>query len=250
MRVASFNVENLFDRARALTLPREKASEVLQQHARINDLFGLPVYTDADKVEMKELLKKLGISKTDDGGKIALLRQIRGRLVRRPSSGGVEIVAAGRASWVGWVELKTEPVNERAMDHTAMVMRDVAADVLGVIEAENRLVLDKFSSQLLRKVGSTPYEHVMVIDGNDDRGIDVGILTRGGYPIEEIRSHVDDTDAKGEIFSRDCAEFLIATPAGGSDHGARKPLQEQGLRRAKAIERAAAASSDPRGRDL
>src|SRR4051812_41398856 len=81
VRIASFNVENLFDRARALTLPREKASEVLQQHARINDLFALPVYTDADKVEMKALLKKLGISKTDDGGKIALLRQIRGRLV-------------------------------------------------------------------------------------------------------------------------------------------------------------------------
>jgi endonuclease/exonuclease/phosphatase family metal-dependent hydrolase len=214
VRIASFNVENLFDRARALTLPRAKASEILQQHARINELFAQPVYTDADKAEIKDLLKKLGLSKKDDGGKIALLRQVRGRLLRRPKSGGVEIVASGRASWVGWVELKTETVNERAMVHTAMVMRDVAADVLGVIEAENRIVLDKFSAQLLKKVGSTPYEHVMVIDGNDDRGIDVGILTRAGYPIEEIRSHVDDIDAKGEIFSRDCAEFLLGTPTG------------------------------------
>ena len=76
-------------------------------------------------------------------------------MLRRPKSGGLEIVATGRTSWIGWVELKTEPVNELAMEHTAMVMRDVAADVLGVIEAENRIVLDKFSAQLLKKVGST-----------------------------------------------------------------------------------------------
>ena len=177
MRIASFNVENLFDRARALTLPREEASEILERHARINALLGEPVYSDAVKAEIKDVLKKLGLGKKDDGGKVALLRQVRGRLLRRPKSGGLEIVASGRAGWIGWVELKTEPVNELAMEHTAMVMRDVAADVLGVIEAENRIVLDKFSAQLLKKVGSTPYEHVMVIDGNDDRGIDVGILT-------------------------------------------------------------------------
>jgi hypothetical protein len=72
------------------------------------------------------------------------------------------------------VELKTEPVNELAMEHTAMVMRDVNAQVLGVVEAESRIALDKFSEQMLEKVGGTPYAHVMVIDGNDDRGIDVG----------------------------------------------------------------------------
>lgn len=187
---------------------------MLERHARINTLFDKPVYTDEDKAEIKELLKELGLGKKDDGGTVALLRQIRGRLLRRPKSGGLEIIASGRTSWVGWVELKTAPVNELAMQHTAMVMRDVAADVLGVIEAENRIVLDKFSAQLLKKVGGSAYEHVMVIDGNDDRGIDVGVLTRAGYPIEEIRSHVYDTDAEGEIFSRDCAEYVIATPTG------------------------------------
>ena len=126
----------------------------------------------------------------------------------------MEIVASGRASWIGWVELKTEPVHELAMEHTAMVIRDVAADVLGVVEAENRIVLDKFSAQLLKKVGGDPYPHVMVIDGNDDRGIDVGVMTRVGFEIVSIRSHVDDTDAKGEVFSRDCPEFFVTTPTG------------------------------------
>ena len=56
----------------------------------------------------------------------------------------------------------------------------------------------------------------MLIDGNDDRGIDVGVMTRGDFPITQIRSHVDDTDAHGEVFSRDCLEVTVATPGAPS----------------------------------
>ena len=88
------------------------------------------------------------------------------------------------------MELKTEPVNELGMEHTAMVMRDVNADVMGVVESEARIALDKFSAQLLEKVNGVPYQHVMVIDGNDDRGSDVGVMTRAGYEITSICSHL------------------------------------------------------------
>jgi endonuclease/exonuclease/phosphatase family metal-dependent hydrolase len=95
-----------------------------------------------------------------------------------------------------------------------MVIRDVNADVLGVVEAENRIVLDKFSAQLLKEVGGVPYEFVMLIDGNDDRGIDVGIMARAGFELESIRSHIDDRDALGIVFSRDCPEYRVTTPTG------------------------------------
>jgi len=45
-----------------------------------------------------------------------------------------------------------------------------------------------FTSYMRAAVGGTPYPHVMVIDGNDDRGIDVGILAKKGYGIVDIRS--------------------------------------------------------------
>jgi hypothetical protein len=105
-------------------------------------------------------------------------------------------------------------LNELAMEHTAMVMRDVNADLIGVVEAETRIALDKFSTQLLEKVNGIPYAHVMVIDGNDDRGIDVGVMTRAGYEITSISSHVDDEDEVGIVFSRDCPEYAITTPTG------------------------------------
>lgn len=53
----------------------------------------------------------------------------------------------------------------------------------------------------------------MVIDGNDDRGIDVGIASR--FPIVQMRSHVDDPGPTGTpVFSRDCPEFDIELPGG------------------------------------
>ena len=54
----------------------------------------------------------------------------------------------------------------------------------------------------------------MLIDGNDDRGIDVAVLTKRGWPLGTIRTHVDDTDAAGVIFSRDCPEYEVRTPGG------------------------------------
>lgn len=68
----------------------------------------------------------------------------------------------------------------------------------------------------MNKVDGTPYEFVMVIDGNDDRGIDVGVMARAGYEIVGIRSHVDDADLEGRVFSRDCPEYTITTPTGAT----------------------------------
>src|SRR5512133_73979 len=215
MRIASFNVENLFERAKAFNMQDKNAARiVLEQYARLNDLFNEPVYSQAAKAEMVDLLGKLGLAERDDGGQFALLRQNRGRLLRRPLAGGTEIIASGRSDWIGWVELTNEPVNELAMQHTAMVIRDVAGDLQAVVEADNRVALKKFSGIALQAIGGQPYEHVMLIDGNDDRGIDVALMTRSGYEIVGIASHVDATGAPGAIFSRDCPEYIVATPAG------------------------------------
>ncbi len=219
MRIASFNVESLFDRAKALSLPTwADGRKILEAYAKTNALLNEPVYTPAIKTELVDLLLALGLKKEDQPkGGFALLRQNRGHLLKRTKVGGdtkLQIVADGRADWIGWVELAKEPTDELATEHTAMVMRDVDADVLGVVEADNRTALELFSELLLKKVGGKPYQHVMLIDGNDDRGIDVGILTREGYDILSITSHVDDTLHGKRIFSRDCPVYVIQTKKG------------------------------------
>ena len=53
----------------------------------------------------------------------------------------------------------------------------------------------------------------MVIDGNDDRGIDVGIMARPPWQITEF-ARMWTTDDRGIVFSRDCPEFSLRTESG------------------------------------
>ena len=127
----------------------------------------------------------------------------------------MEIVANGRADWVGWVELKTEPNNAVAVMNSGRVIKEVGADILAVIEAEDRVALKQFSEQVLKKLGGDPYDEIMLIDGNDERGIDVGLMVTNGYSVGLMRSHIADMMPNGErVYSRDCPEYQVITPRG------------------------------------
>jgi len=56
----------------------------------------------------------------------------------------------------------------------------------------------------------------MLIDGNDTRGIDTGIMTTTAVEIIVMRRNVDEPDpATGdELFCRDCAEYNCRLPSG------------------------------------
>lgn len=212
IRIASLNVENLFERPRAMSgQMHEEGNPVLDAHARINELFQAASYTDAVKKQILGLLEDLGLLRSDEA-RYAVLRQVRGRLVRRPAAPRpVEVVAGGRGDWIGWVDLVKDRVDELAMTHTARVIADVGADVQAVVEAESRTALKLFSDAGVRdRHGHPVYPHVMVIDGNDTRGIDVGLMTKQPYPIVDVVSHVDDLDPSGRpIFSRDCPQYTV-----------------------------------------
>jgi endonuclease/exonuclease/phosphatase family metal-dependent hydrolase len=95
------------------------------------------------------------------------------------------------------------------------VIHELNADVQGVVEAESRHALRDFSRVMLRRVGGQPYEHSMVIQGNDNRGINVGLMTKTGFMFETMRTHIFDTARPNQpVFSRDCPEYLIRTPGG------------------------------------
>jgi endonuclease/exonuclease/phosphatase family metal-dependent hydrolase len=205
MRIASYNVENLFNRAKALDQRTWAAGRpVLEAFARAGELLEEPVYTDDVRREILRELGRLGL-RGGDLAKFARLRQNRGRLLRRARDGRVEVVAGGRADWIGWVELTTDRCDEQALFNTARVILDVRADVLGVVEAESRHALKRFTDGGLRGL----YRHILVMDGNDERGIDVGVMSTAGFPVTGQRSHVDDVDERGRVFSRDCPEYHV-----------------------------------------
>ena len=96
----------------------------------------------------------------------AILRRIRGRLLLRPQNdpdgSQVTVVASGRGAWTGWVDLIKDRIEERAISNTARVIREVGADIVGVIEAEDRLTLARFTDSLLltgRRATAVPACH-------------------------------------------------------------------------------------------
>lgn len=236
MRIASYNVENMFERPKVFARDKDwteeavrtsarvdssdRFNDVIGLHAELNQLFAKDVYSSGDKGRMAEIIGALGL-RSSDNVSLVTLRVLRGRLLRRPTdkTKPVQIVASGRADWVGWLDLNPEPVSELATDHMAMVIRDSGADIVGVVEADNRVALDLFAQSFLKRVGCRPYEQVMLFDGNDPRGIDVGLLVRdrASYSVTYFRTHIfePDPDGSGRLFSRDCAEYHITEEASG-----------------------------------
>ncbi|HKX70821.1 MAG TPA: endonuclease/exonuclease/phosphatase family protein [Acidimicrobiales bacterium] len=228
VRLASFNVENLFDRAKALATPTwAEGRPALAAFERFNVLAAGATYSDADKAEMLSALETLEILKRSAAGNLrfnthpfdawALLRENRGDFLRQPRTGSAEVVALGRGDWIGWVELISEPVDETAIRMTARVIDELGADILGVVEAEDRPSLVRFNEALL----GDRYGHVTLVDGNDARGIDVGIFCDADIEVVSIRSHVDTPDPASTtgrpLFSRDCPIYQLRLPGGGDD---------------------------------
>jgi endonuclease/exonuclease/phosphatase family metal-dependent hydrolase len=93
---------------------------------------------------------------------------------------------------------------------TGQVIDAVNADIICLQEVENRDTLKAFKSQFMKK--GKEYKYTMLIDGNDQRRIDVAILSK--YRIFDVESfsHLYDQASKTLIFSRDCLKARIEIP--------------------------------------
>ncbi|EJN31872.1 metal-dependent hydrolase [Pseudomonas sp. GM78] len=213
IRIASFNLENLFTRPSAMVVDDPKGQQAIDDHALANAIIAKLVYSDEDKKTLLDLDRRYHFSALNPPSKALLtLNKVRGQLFRRSNNGVVSVVANGRGDWTGWFELRREDVSWQAVMNTGRVIEAVNPDILICVEVENRPTLQRFNEQVLGATFGRGFPHVMVIDGNDARGIDVGLLSR--YPIIGIRSHVDDEFEGKRIFSRDCPEYVLQLPSG------------------------------------
>ena len=214
LRIATFNVENLFSRPIAMDYEdNAKGQPYLDAYRELNTLFSKPTYSDADKQRILELMKEHKLTATRPNNKHLEFRKIRGQLLKKQNN-KFTVVAEGRGDWVGWIDLKRKEVNDRAVVNTARVIAAVDADIIALCEIEDRPGLVKFHDNVLRpifdKTNRKGYPYALLIDGNDGRGIDVGILSR--HPISDISTHVFDLPGSPPIFARDCCEFFVDVP--------------------------------------
>jgi endonuclease/exonuclease/phosphatase family metal-dependent hydrolase len=90
-----------------------------------------------------------------------------------------------------------------------IVLNEMDADVLVLTEVENKAVLDDLNNTEL----GGKYSASSLIEGNDYRGVDIGVLSK--YPIDSVVSHKDEpfplngTQGPNYYFARDCVEVHI-----------------------------------------
>ena len=106
------------------------------------------------------------------------------------------------------VRQKDQAETQAVADRIAQAMD---ADVLAVQEVEHLGILKQFNRDYLNEL----YPYAALIEGNDPRMIDVGVLSK--LPIGAITSHQTAThpDAPGErVFGRDLLQVEILKPGG------------------------------------
>ena len=125
-------------------------------------------------------------------------------------------------------DLKPYATSQEQRVNTAHAILDAQPDVLAVCEIENLYTLRNFNTEFMKH----HFDRMISLDGNDPRGIDVGLLIRKGAGVEvlEVRTHVDEAVAgkaikrfsianfgyrvDNALFSRDCLEADLKTPGG------------------------------------
>lgn len=97
MRLATFNVENMFERPFIMDLPTWDDGKVgLQDFSRLNELIQNLVYTEDDKNEMLTIMKKHKGLLTVGESKYIKLNEIRERLLKKQHGNNpAQIVANG-----------------------------------------------------------------------------------------------------------------------------------------------------------
>ncbi|KUN77510.1 endonuclease/exonuclease/phosphatase family protein [Streptomyces griseoruber] len=219
IRIGTYNAENLFRRPKVFDIP--DAAERQRVLDDFNELVGLldkAVYSDDDRTRIGQIIKEHRAYDQDPAHPRPpfVVQQTRGGTASLFQQSGPEgdpeitVTAKGRAKWTGWAEMVRSELDWDVVRNTGRVVAEVNADILLTVEVEDRLTLDRFNRQVLGgALGKQPYPYSMLIDGNDPRGIDVGILSR--HPITSIRSHIFDLRPGGEpVFSRDCVELELA----------------------------------------
>lgn len=100
---------------------------------------------------------------------------------------------------------KVERLLEEMRILTAKALKAVKADVIGLQEVENLDTLKLFNTEYLKSAAH--FDFPLVIDGNDQRFIDVGLLSK--LPIDFLRTHQFLRSGRERVFSRDCLEAHV-----------------------------------------
>ena len=213
MKIATFNIENLYHRDKDL-MAKRKNKNLSDWVSDLDNLLHRLHKSENDMARIRELSFLLGFDKTDHRP-YGVLRKRQGKLFLKQGGFANEPQATHLTDYNGWVALQSMAISHTATENKARLIAESDADVLILQEVEDRASLVDFNTKCLREFDMDPYEQFLVLEGNDVRGRGMAVLTKNGYRLDTVKSHGTDLEKnQGPLFETDCQEYVISTPLG------------------------------------
>jgi len=213
MKIATFNIQNLFHRHIELYRTGQSKNKI-DWMAELDALLKKAAKNERDNERIKDLSVLAGFGQTHDLP-YAVLKKRGGNLCFTGQAFENSTKASFLTDWEGWVKVANRPLHQKAVFSKAYVVGETDPDILVLQEVEDRSSLMEFNSEFLPLLKISPYREVMVFETNNPRGLGMGILLKDGYRLKGVKNHLSDLDSEGFVlFDTDCQEYEIGTPDG------------------------------------
>ncbi|MBD0851881.1 exonuclease/endonuclease/phosphatase family protein [Maribacter arenosus] len=211
MKIATFNIQNLFHRhTEMVELEYEIKSEIWKEEFEI--LMLKAERTEENYIRMRELANLLGFHSASYEPYLSMLN-FDGSLHVKSSMKVMETRASYMTDWNGWTKLKSVPISKNSIINKAKVINEVNPDIILVQQVENRESLIQFHNSFFKENQSSNYEEIMHLQGNDGKGLGMGILLKKGYHLKSLKSFSNERDTDGSLlFNTDFQQYKIKTP--------------------------------------
>ena len=211
MKIATFNIQNLFHRHIDLVeMERELKSEIWKEE--FEEIYFKEHRSVSDYNRMRELANLLGFHKASYEPYLSM-QNIDGGLHVKSCMKVMDTKATYLTDWNGWTRLRSIPIPKRAIMNKAKVVLELDPDILLLQEVESRESLVQFNKSFFKTKQKVAYKEVMHLRGNDTLGLGMGVLLKEGYHIKSVKSFSNERD-KGErlLFNVDFQLYKIETP--------------------------------------
>ncbi len=230
MKIATFNVQNLFHRDRSL-LQKTRGKCVSDWIVEFDALL-LKERCPSNTERLKELSFLLDFDKTYNNPYV-VMRKKAGALYLKGMNCSKELKSGELTDWNGWIKVQTLPIDPEATNHKAMVISEIDPDILVLQEVEDKMSLDEFNNFILPKFNCASFSESILIPSSEGKSREQALLLKNGYHLESIKVHtIDETETP----TQELLEYEIQTPKGINIHLLSAYFYENKLNKEKAFE--------------
>lgn len=230
MKIATFNVQNLFHRDRSL-IQRTSGKCVSDWIVEFDTLLKKEK-SPSNTERLKELSFLLDFDKTYQNPYV-VMRKKAGDLYLKGMNCSKELKSGELTDWNGWIKVQTVPIDPEATNHKAMVISEIDPDILVLQEVEDKISLDEFNNSILPKFNCAPFSECVLIPHSEGKGREQALFLKNGYQLESIRLHSID---HSESATQEILEYEIQCPKGKCIHLLSAYFYENKLDKEKAFE--------------